>query len=1092
MILRGKITLLTPMHRILLPRLCQKDARRALALAGLAWLASPASATGLSNSGTARIVLVGDSITGHSRNDTGGFANLMQQAIQAAYPGSSQVIAALGGSGQSVESWMNVEQTSLTQAVYLDVAGVDVQAELAKPTDLLVIMLGMNNVLAPYTDETETSVNTWIAHYETLATRLQLRAPAQHLALAGITPCTEDPLSRKNLLIARMNAKVQALAVKLNALYFQTSEQEQAVLQLGRNVNPAFHITTDYVHPSDAGHIAIARAMLDGMGETAASQWIVTQKLNPLLATSTVSGGISWELVSANRVANSPNFAFQMRYHFATAGGSVVPPAGWQAVPAVLAGTSGDFQLVGNPDRLSNEFSLQSGQSVAAGQLPAPWMVTAGVSGNWGGGVYNPANNQTALDPVVAASATDLTLMTGGKLSWRPNFATVNYTGSNNTNSVDFAAVTHAANFEGGYGLRWIYSEIDRQVNVEVKSQVFSGTIYLAVSLNGAAVYQNLITSEPGKTKSVVATLNRGWNTLAFKISHYQWQWQASVGLSAVSGDSLDALRLSADYPPPTGPDALGVAPGGTGVQLQWADHSNNELGFEVGRRVANGTWTSLQTVAANTTRHTDSTALPGVYYQYRVRAVGTAGNSSWAVTNGLQHTGVATVDSPVWSADSVVFNQAAALSELSYVPAGFMYSTAPRPLVTGQTLTAVHNDQSGWLGMKFTVGASPITVRELGRWVIAGNTGTHIVKLVDAATSTDVPGGSATVATAGAPAGFKYATLAAPLTLAANTSYCLVSRESAGGDQWYDGACALTYPTGLATVTTPIWSPAGTTYYNGYGAGYGAKTCYGPLALTYSATPVAAFTTGHSMSTLRNDVTGWFGMKLSVGASDLLTSQLGRWVVTGNSATHAVKLVNAATGVDVATAVVATAGAPAGQFQYTPLATAVTLTANTSYYLLSQESAGGDQWYDFTTPAAGSATSYQAWLLANGLPMDASGAGGATASPANDQLPNLVKYALGLTPSVSGHGGRLANGKTTAGGSDYLTLSYTRPEPAPAGSSCAVEAAANLAAATWTTAGLAEINSSVSNGLRTVTVRDAVPMAGTGKRFMRLRVSQP
>ena len=121
-------------------------------------------------------------------------------------------------------------------------------------------------------------------------------------------------------------------------------------------------------------------------------------------------------------------------------------------------------------------------------------MVTAGVAGNWAGGVYNPANNQTALDPVIAASATDLTLMTGGNLSWRPNFATVNYTGSNNPNSVDFAAVTHAANFEGGYAVRWIYSEIDRQVNVEMKTQVFSGTMYLAVSMNGAAVYQNLIT----------------------------------------------------------------------------------------------------------------------------------------------------------------------------------------------------------------------------------------------------------------------------------------------------------------------------------------------------------------------------------------------------------------------------------------------------------------------------------------------------------------------------------------------------------------------------------------------------------------------
>ena len=87
-------------------------------------------------------------------------------------------------------------------------------------------------------------------------------------------------------------------------------------------------------------------------------------------------------------------------------------------------------------------------------------------------------------------------------------------------------------------------------------------------------------------------------------------------------------------------------------------------------------------------------------------------------------------------------------------------------------------------------------------------------------------------------------------------------------------------------------------------------------------------------------------------------------------------KLVNATTGANLATATVATAGAPTGQFQYTPLATAVTLAANTSYYLLSQETAGGDQWYDFTQAASGTATGYQSWLLRNGLPMDASGNG--------------------------------------------------------------------------------------------------------------------
>jgi uncharacterized protein YfiM (DUF2279 family) len=202
------------------------------------------------------------------------------------------------------------------------------------------------------------------------------------------------------------------------------------------------------------------------------------------------------------------------------------------------------------------------------------------------------------------------------------------------------------------------------------------------------------------------------------------------------------------------------------------------------------------------------------------------------------------------------------------------------------------------------------------------------------------------------------------------------------------------------------------------------------------------------------------------------------------------VKLVDAATAADLGSTSVATEGATTGQFQYAPLATAVTLAANTSYYLLSQETAGGDQWYDFASPAAGTATGYQSWLLANGLPMDASGNGSATATPASDGLPNLIKYALGLPPGVNGHGGRLSSGQVTDTGNDYLSFAYTCPEPASAGITYTVESSANLAS--WTAAGLVQMSSTVHGNLRTITVRDGTPMAGNSKRFMRLRITQP
>jgi len=110
----------------------------------------------------------------------------------------------------------------------------------------------------------------------------------------------------------------------------------------------------------------------------------------------------------------------------------------------------------------------------------------------------------------------------------------------------------------------------------------------------------------------------------------------------------------------------------------------------------------------------------------------------------------------------------------------------SPGAFVTAATLGALRNDFNGWLGMKFTVGTSPLNVTALGRYVITGNSGTHTMKLVNASNGSDVPNGSVSIALSGATAGqFQYGVLANSITLLANTSYYVVSQESPGGDEW-------------------------------------------------------------------------------------------------------------------------------------------------------------------------------------------------------------------------------------------------------------------------------------------------------------------
>jgi len=441
--------------------------------------------------------------------------------------------------------------------------------------------------------------------------------------------------------------------------------------------------------------------------------------------------------------------------------------------------------------------------------------------------------------------------------------------------------------------------------------------------------------------------------------------------------------------------------------------------------------------------------------------------------------------------------------------------------LVTSETLGTSRNNYTGWVGMKITVGASPVTVSALGRIVGPGNNAAHIVKIVDASTGNDVSGGSASVTTAGGTTGtFAYGALGSPVTLNANASYYIVSQETAGGDQWYD-LDTVVQTTAVATVNGPVYgtpysafASAGHSYvpvdlkYNVSvsvsvapptaslfdsqtqqftatvsGAGNtavtwtlnpnvgsistaGLYTAPAPITttqtITVTATSVAdvtksatatvtlnppsppaitqapqntsvvvgqtgsfsvtasglglsyqwqsmtpgagsftniagatsssyttpataladggtqfrvvvtnsqgsatsaaatlsvlspgtAFVTSVNLGVGRNDYSGFVGMKLIVGSNALVVSSLGRYVAPLNTQAHTVVILDAATGIQLGTASVATAGVTAGTFAYANLASPVTLSPNAIYYIMSQETQGGDGWYDNTTTA--------------------------------------------------------------------------------------------------------------------------------------------
>jgi hypothetical protein len=118
--------------------------------------------------------------------------------------------------------------------------------------------------------------------------------------------------------------------------------------------------------------------------------------------------------------------------------------------------------------------------------------------------------------------------------------------------------------------------------------------------------------------------------------------------------------------------------------------------------------------------------------------------------------------------------------------------------------------------------------------------------------------------------------------------------------------------------------------------------------------------------TTLRNNYTGWVGFQFTTGPT--LTYSAGNSMstvalncVAGDNQPHLVKLVLASTGTDVPGGAMwlnlATGCQHAAIFVPVP----VILSPQTTYYLVIQETSGGDQWYDISpatpTPYYGGST---------------------------------------------------------------------------------------------------------------------------------------
>ena len=238
------------------------------------------------HNGNARIVFIGDSITGQGGGWLGtGYVFKMREALSAVYPECKHDLVPLGGSGMGVSAWLSLAKDEAKQKHDLDVKGVEVAAALSKPADVMVVMLGMNDVLAPYVSDTDASLDQWLAKYRELVGVLVTRINPRVIALATVTPQTEDPATPVNQVLARMNQRITTLAADLKANVVPAQAAYWDVLAEGRKTQADFTLAGDRIHPNQTGHVAVAMAMLRGLGEDKAASWLRAERVAKTLST---------------------------------------------------------------------------------------------------------------------------------------------------------------------------------------------------------------------------------------------------------------------------------------------------------------------------------------------------------------------------------------------------------------------------------------------------------------------------------------------------------------------------------------------------------------------------------------------------------------------------------------------------------------------------------------------------------------------------------------------------------------------------------------------------------------------------------------
>ncbi|MDO4575138.1 MAG: GDSL-type esterase/lipase family protein [Planctomycetia bacterium] len=496
-----------------------------------------------------RILVVGDSITGHSMNLPCGYTHEVRKALDEAGVTDVEFVP-LGGSGQTVQSWQNVVKASETQNNRLDIPGIFVKEEMDKGADTVLILLGMNDVLRPLVTDGADRWEIWKAEYQKLIDLLRARISFQKLLLGAPTMLTESPFSYKNLEMDEMEQAIREVAKANHAGMVEIRSDFKRFHENARKANNTYRMIADYVHPGADGHACMTWSILNAIGQKKAADAYLAKHC-PEFMRDFSTPGMSLYVVSPAPVGTVVVKGFlrgESREKL-----TVTPPPGLKLDRIETFGDEGfTLTLSGSCDTLSEEIRVQAGNLVRTVKRNAPFCVAYGFAA---APFHDPhsfreASAQTPIDADVLAGKDPLeTVVDGKKVDWLVYYPTADLTGGDDPNNVDFCAMNNASGFATAYTLRRIYSPKAQPARVDFCVHSFSTNEPMVLYLNGKKVYENFFVRGGEKRASTDISLREGWNTFVVRASHTQWQWVLSMRVCAPDGTDLPDLRYATHEP---------------------------------------------------------------------------------------------------------------------------------------------------------------------------------------------------------------------------------------------------------------------------------------------------------------------------------------------------------------------------------------------------------------------------------------------------------------------------------------------------------------------------------------------------------------